>query len=105
MSGESTISTGLHELTSTPARRVAWLALIVALVWLLAIISLPSARFVVLAPTAKVGVEVILALASLFGALVLLVFPDEGTRLRLRWVAAGFLVLAAADCCTDICIH
>jgi signal transduction histidine kinase len=48
---------------------------------------------VVLAPDAKTGFEVLLALGQLFGALVLLFFPDEPARPRLRWVAAGLLVL------------
>lgn len=67
--------------------------MIVGLAWLVLVFSIPSIRFVILAPSAKAGVEVILALASLFGALVLLLFPAEGTRMRFRWVAAGFLVL------------
>lgn len=64
-----------------------------ALTWLAAILLVPHFRFVVLAPTAKAGIDIILALASLFGALVLWLFSDEDTRMRLRWVAAGFVVL------------
>jgi signal transduction histidine kinase len=64
-----------------------------ALAWLAAILVIPDVRFVVLAPTAKAGVDIILALSSLFGALVLWLFPTEGSRLRLRWLATGFLVL------------
>lgn len=81
------------ETWSRPARLLAVLAAAMTLVWLLVIFAVPSVRFVVLAPSAKTGVEVILALASLFGALVLLLFPEEDVRPRLRWVAVGFLVL------------
>lgn len=61
--------------------------------WLAAVLLAPPVRFVVLAPAAKAGIDTVLALASLFGALVLWLFPDDGGRLRLRWIAAGFLVL------------
>jgi signal transduction histidine kinase len=61
--------------------------------WLDVILSTERARFVVLAPTAKLGIELLLALTSLAGALVLLLFPAGADRGRLRWVAAGFLVL------------
>ena len=61
--------------------------------WLDVILSTERARFVVLAPTAKLGIELLLALTSLAGALVLLLFPAGADRERLRWVAAGFLVL------------
>lgn len=75
---------------------IAALILLLAVTWLGAILVVDNARFVVLAPTAKAGVEVILAVASLFGALVLLLFPQEAASLRLRWIAAGFVLLGLA---------
>ena len=83
----------------TDDRSPAALALVVSAIaggavsWLAAILVIPDVRFVVLAPTAKAGVDIILALSSLFGALVLWLFPTEGSRLRLRWLATGFLML------------
>ena len=73
-------------------KTTVWLIVIAAVLWLTAILAIDDARFVVLAPTAKVGIEVILALSSLFGALVLLLFPTTSS-LRMQWIAAGFLVL------------
>jgi signal transduction histidine kinase len=53
----------------------------------------PSDWFVLVAPRAATGLEVSNALLLFFAALVLLLFPDEGLRLRLRWVAMGLCVL------------
>lgn len=61
--------------------------------WALAALVDRDVRFVIYAPAAKAGVEVILGFGSLFAALVLALFPDEGARARLRWVAAGFVIL------------
>ncbi|HET8632330.1 MAG TPA: HAMP domain-containing sensor histidine kinase [Thermomicrobiales bacterium] len=62
--------------------------------WLVAILAVTRLRFVVVAdPTVQVGVEAAAALARLFGALVLWLFPDERAGRRLRWVAAGLVVL------------
>ncbi|MDQ3855609.1 MAG: PAS domain S-box protein [Chloroflexota bacterium] len=61
--------------------------------WALAILAVEELRFAVLSPRAEAGVEAAAALARLFGALVLFLFPtDEGGQ-RLRWVAGGFVVL------------
>lgn len=62
--------------------------------WLVIILVADFARFIVLAPTAKTGFEVMLALGQLFGALVLGIFPDERIGPRLRWAATGLLVLS-----------
>jgi signal transduction histidine kinase len=93
MSDRAGIRSWTHDVGAEPKRLFAAGAATLAIVWLLVIFMFPSARFVVLAPSAKAGVEVVLALASLFGALILLLFPEAGARLRLRWVAVGFLVL------------
>lgn len=65
------------------------------LAWALAILLVDALRFVVYAPTARAGFEVILASASLFAGLVLALFPTTTGRPRLEWVAAGFVVLGA----------
>lgn len=78
---------------------VVTLAVVAALVpgcWLLLILTVPAVRFVIVAPAAKTGTEIILSLGSLFGALVLLLFPAEGERLRLRWIATGLLLLGVS---------
>ena len=54
-------------------------------------LTLPE-EYGVVAPRAKTGFEVFLALGQLFGALVLILFPEESRRVRLRWVAAGLVV-------------
>jgi len=61
--------------------------------WAALILAVPQFRFVILAPRAKTGFEVFLALLQLFAALVLFLFPGDAERLRLRWVALGFVVL------------
>ena len=62
--------------------------------WVGVIFAVEPARFVLFGPRAQAaGIEVASALARLFAALVLLLFPDTRTRPRLSWVAAGFLVL------------
>src|SRR5215216_5833129 len=78
-----------------PPRAVlpAALAGLVALAWVGAIFAIPDLRFVVVATRAKTGVEVIAAILQLFVALVLALFPVEEARLRLNWVALGFLIL------------
>jgi signal transduction histidine kinase len=58
-----------------------------------ATILVGHARFALAAPGGQAGVEAAGAMARLFGALVLLVFPRPAPSLRLRWVAAGHLVL------------
>jgi signal transduction histidine kinase len=68
------------------------LVALLVLAWAVAILALPEIRFVVLAPKAKTGFEVSLALLRLFVALVLFLFPYEPVRDRLRWVALGFLI-------------
>lgn len=67
---------------------------VLVVAWAAAIFAVPQIRFAVVAPRAQVGVEAAAAFARLFGALVLFLVPvDRGGR-RLRWVAAGFVVLA-----------
>src|ERR671933_1315275 len=61
--------------------------------WAVVILTLRQARFAVLAPQAQTGVEAASALARLFGALVLVLFPGERVGHRLRWVAGGLVVL------------
>ena len=78
--------------------RLAWLlaagVAVLVVAWAVAIFAVPQIRFAVVAPRAQVGVEAAAAFARLFGALVLFLVPvDRGGR-RLRWVAAGFVVLA-----------
>lgn len=92
--------TSMHvtaDLHSPRQTRATWLlATITAglvIVWLGIILVDDRLRFVVVAPRAKTGFEVSLALGQLFGALALTLFPDEPARRRLRWVAAGLLTL------------
>ena len=66
-------------------------ALIIA--WSVAIVTIPEARFAVTAPVAQAGVEAASALARLFAALVLILFPTERSGPRLHWVAGGLVVL------------
>jgi signal transduction histidine kinase len=75
------------------ARLFAVAAALVVLAWAGLVFVVPQVRFVVVAPKAKTGFEVSLALLRLFTALVLVLFPDEAGRDRLRWVALGFAVL------------
>ena len=78
------------------ATRTRLLALVlggVLITWIVLILSVDQLQFVVVAPTAKAGFEVFLALLRLFTALVLFLFPDDVSRPRLRWVALGFLIL------------
>jgi signal transduction histidine kinase len=51
------------------------------------------AHFSIYSTTVEVGLESASALARLFGALVLFLFPWEKAENRLRWVAAGLAVL------------
>ncbi len=66
-------------------------ALIIA--WMILILAVEQVRFAVLAPRAQGGVEAAAALARLFAALVLFLFPTDNGGQRLRWVAGGFVVL------------
>ncbi len=61
--------------------------------WALAAIFIEQVQFMLFAPTAKAGIEVVLACSSLFASLVLFLFPDQGSRSRLRWIATGFLMI------------
>lgn len=60
-----------------------------SVVWLLLIFRVERAQFVLVAPRAKTGFEVLLAVGQLFGALVLGIFPNP----RLRWAALGLFFL------------
>jgi len=77
--------------------RAAWVVLVVVvslvLGWAALIFAVEPVRFAVLAPSAQAGVEAASALARLFGALVLFLFPDDRFRARLGWVGAGLVVL------------
>ncbi|HZU13062.1 MAG TPA: HAMP domain-containing sensor histidine kinase [Chloroflexota bacterium] len=72
---------------------VPWIVAAAILLWTILILSLSAARFAVYSPVAEVGLEAATALAALFGALMLVLFPSAGETQRLRWVAAGFAVL------------
>ena len=63
------------------------------LAWIVLAQLAPTDRFVLVAPRATTGFEVFLALLQFFAALVLILFPDEHLRPRLRWVAMGLCVL------------
>jgi signal transduction histidine kinase len=63
--------------------------------WLVVILAVNGARFVLLAePTVQVGVEAAAALARVFSALVLFLFPGSRTGRRLQWVATGLVAQA-----------
>jgi signal transduction histidine kinase len=66
--------------------------LLIAL-WTVAILFTPEARLVLFSSRAQAGLDSASALVSLFGALVLLLFPAVEDERRLRWVASGLLVL------------
>jgi signal transduction histidine kinase len=66
---------------------------VVVVVWLILILGLSEIRFVIVAPTARAGFEVFLALLQLSAALVLFLFPAEVEQPRLRWVSLGFMIL------------
>jgi signal transduction histidine kinase len=61
--------------------------------WAVVILTVQQVRFVVISPNAAEGVEAASDLARLFGALVLLLFPDNRAGQRLRWFTAGFIIL------------
>jgi signal transduction histidine kinase len=71
----------------------AGVSAIVVVVWLILILGVSEIRFVIVAPTARAGFEVFLALLQLSAALVLFLFPAEVERPRLRWVSLGFMIL------------
>lgn len=66
------------------------------MLWLAFILHSQVLGFVLINPRAKTGFEVSIAAARLLFVLVLLLFPDERLRPRLRWIAAGFFLLAIA---------
>jgi hypothetical protein len=66
---------------------------VATLAWAVVILTVQQVRFVVISPNAAEGVEAASDLARLFGALVLLLFPDNRVGQRLRWFAAGFIIL------------
>src|SRR5215213_2590508 len=72
---------------------LAGVTAVMVVVWLILILGVSQFRFVIVAPTAKAGFEVFLALLRLFAALVLFLFPAAAERPRLRWVALGFMIL------------
>ena len=64
--------------------------------WLALGYFFPSLQFVALDSRAKTGALVLFAIGLVFGALVLLIVPFQAARERLRWVAAGFLVMGVS---------
>src|SRR5215211_6322909 len=72
---------------------VAGVFAVVVVVWLILILGLSQIRFVIVAPTARAGFEVFLALLQLSAALVLFLITAEVERSRLRWVSLGFMIL------------
>jgi signal transduction histidine kinase len=61
--------------------------------WAIAGLTLEHVRFTVLSSRSQIGEEGASAFARLFGALILLLFPLDESRWRLRWVAGGFVAL------------
>ena len=70
---------------------------VLIIAWAVAIVTIPGARFAVTAPVAQAGVEAASALARLFAALVLFLFPTERSRPQLHWLAGGLVVLGLGD--------
>lgn len=66
---------------------------VLIIVWIVLAFAFHHVRFAILAPRTEIGVEAVSALARLFGALVLSLFPPDKGGMRLRWVAAGFVIL------------
>lgn len=90
-------STGWRVPARLEARTGAWsvaLLLVLALILLTAVqLADDRVRFVALAPGARAGIEAASAVARLFGALVLFLFPTGRAERRLHWVAGGFVIL------------
>jgi signal transduction histidine kinase len=61
--------------------------------WALLVALFPPARLIAQAPRPQVAVEATSALCQLFGALVLVLFPQGEARRRLLWVAAGLATM------------
>ena len=78
-------------------RRSAWfLAATVGMFvvgWALLVALFQPVRLIAQAPRPQVAVEATSALCQLFGAFVLVLFPQGETRRRLRWVAAGLATM------------
>lgn len=78
-------------------RRSAWLlAAAVGMFvvgWALLVALFQPVRLVAQAPRPQVAVEATSALCQLFGALVLVLFPQGEARRQLRWVAAGLATM------------
>jgi signal transduction histidine kinase len=75
---------------------ILWLAIALAvaiLAWALAILTLHRIGFALVAPRGQAGVEAAGALARLFAALVLFLFPSRRGTSGLAWIAAGLVVL------------
>src|SRR5919197_3797621 len=70
---------------------------VLIIAWAVATLTIPGARFAVTAPVAQAGVEAASALARLFAALVLFLFPTERSGRRLHWVAGGLVILGLSD--------
>ncbi|CAN5129860.1 hypothetical protein BH23CHL1_BH23CHL1_27140 [soil metagenome] len=63
------------------------------LLWTVLAIAVDNIPLALFSPQGQTGVEAASALARFFGAVVLLLFSEERLGFRLRWVAAGFIVL------------
>ncbi|HET9659526.1 MAG TPA: HAMP domain-containing sensor histidine kinase [Thermomicrobiales bacterium] len=83
--------------TSLAESRGAWLLVLFSsaavIAWVAIVFTISSARFVVFAPRAKTGFEVLVALLALFAALILFLFPAQHVRHRMSWLALGFFIL------------
>src|SRR5947209_11109434 len=66
---------------------------LVILAWAVTAAGIPGIRYITLAPRVQASIEAASALLRLFAALVLFVLPAGRAGQRLRWVAAGLVVL------------
>ncbi|HSH82336.1 MAG TPA: HAMP domain-containing sensor histidine kinase [Herpetosiphonaceae bacterium] len=66
---------------------------VISIGWAVLALSVERTLFAVINPRAQLGVEAASAFATLFGALVLFLFPTDKAGQRLRWLASGFVIL------------
>jgi len=71
------------------------LAAVIAL-WVVLMIALGQGDLAVRGPVARAAMEVVIAFAALFGALVMLLFPRHTAGRRLWWVAAALIVIGVS---------
>ena len=82
-----------RRLSRRQASILAGTAVLTVVGWSVAAVFSERAVFAVFSPAAAHGVEAASALARVFGALVLFLFLSDEYGRRLRWVAAGLLVV------------